>query len=262
MGKSAEIRNAKLIIWPETSLTFDFIRNEYYRKKFFEKINIVNGYIQTGSLAIISAKDIVYNSSFLISPEGKVINRYNKVRLVPFGEYMPFQKLVKWITGIEMISETPGNDITIFNYENLSWKTAICSEILYPELVSKNIGQAEFVVNQSNEAWYKRGNLQEQMWSAATFRAVENRIAVVKSGNKAYGGLITPWGETAVRSHARDEGQKLVVAVPINQGKTYYQSHADLIGLLTTSLTLFFLFIRIIIKQKSRGKDKPRIKDI
>lgn len=260
--KSTEIANAKLIIWPESSLTFDLVRNEYYRKKFFDKIKEVKGYIQTGSLAIISDKDMIYNSSFLISPEGKVINRYNKVRLVPFGEYLPFQKLVKMVTGIEIVSETPGDDITIFNYENISWKTAICSEILYPELVSEKIEQAGFVVNQSNEAWYKRGNLQQQMWTAATFRAVENRIAVVKSGNKAYGGLITPWGESMVRSHARDKGKGLVVTVPLNQEQTYYQRHADIIGFLATGLTFFFLLIRIIIKQKYRDKNKPQIQDI
>ncbi|HLV08761.1 MAG TPA: apolipoprotein N-acyltransferase, partial [Halanaerobiales bacterium] len=203
--ETAKLQGIDLAIWPESSLTFDLIRNGYYRNMFMEKINTLNTYIQAGSIAIIDAENEIYNSSFLISPREGIINRYNKIRLVPFGEYMPMENIVKLLTGIEMVSEQAGEEIVLFSINSHSWKTAICSEILYPEFVYFNKDQAGFIVNKSNEAWYRKGNLQQQMWAAAIFRAVENRTSVVKAGNRAYSGLITPWGEGVVKIFSGEE---------------------------------------------------------
>ncbi len=245
--ESSKLKDLELVIWPESSLTFDLIRNEFYRNKFMDKLKKLNIYVQTGSLAIIDDDNKIYNSSFLIAPDNSIINRYNKIKLVPFGEYIPFQKLVKMLTGIEMVSEYPGGEVIIFSNENFSWKTAICSEILYPELVGKNIDEADFIVNQSNEAWYRRGNLQQQMWAAAIFRAVENRKTVVKSGNKSYSGFITPWGESRIKSRSYSQPGVFEVPIDINQRKTLYQKYSNLFGLIITSLTLVLLIIRLIL---------------
>ena len=74
----------------------------------------LNTCLQIGSLSIMDDDFARYNSSFLITPEGLIQNRYNKVRLVPFGEYMPLSNLVEKLTGISFVSQLPGDEFVIF----------------------------------------------------------------------------------------------------------------------------------------------------
>ncbi len=253
--ESRQLPEAELIVWPESSLTFDIIRNEFYRNRFLQQLKSLNSYLQIGSLSIMDDDFARYNSSFLIGPGGVIKNRYNKVRLVPFGEYMPLSNLVEKLTGISMVSQLPGNELVIFQMGEISWKTVICSEILYPGLVGKGVDEAQFIVNQSNEAWYKRGNLQEQMWIAARFRAVENRRAVLKAGNVAYGGVIAPTGEEIMKKHSR-ELSTFSLELPLNiKGETLYQKWGDYPGYISALILLLSLLLKIIICLK-RNKRK------
>jgi len=88
-----------------------------------------------------------------------------------------------------------GSKKEIFKYKNLKWKTVICSEILYPEYVRIEAAEVDFIVNQTNEAWFNESRLLKNiMWQAAVIRAVENRITVIKTGNQAHNGIIYPSG--------------------------------------------------------------------
>ena len=242
--QSQELSDSLLIVWPESSLTFDLVRNEFYREKFFQKAAVIkSSYIQTGSLATVDGGLKKYNSSFLISPDSRIIGRYNKNFLVPFGEYMPMSDLVEKLTGITMSSELPGEEITIFQVDGQKWKTVICSEILYPGLVKKGVKEADFIVNQSNEAWYKKGNLQEQMWTAALYRAVENRRSVLKSGNTAYGGVVSADGTIIIKKHS-NEVNSFTAELPVVNITTLYQKWGDYIGYLSAIIVLILLIIK------------------
>lgn len=247
LKKTALLDKVKLVIWPESALTFDLIRNDFYRSKFNNLLTDINIHIQAGSLAIIDDEMKKYNSAFLLSPDGKVITRYNKMKLVPFGEYLPFPELVELITGYTTNSEYQGEELKIFNLDNVNWKTAICSEILNHTLMSKEINRVDFIVNQSNEAWYRRGNLQQQMWTAAIFRAVENRRPVVKASNKAYGGIILATGESLVKLHAEKE-PSYQGEIPLMRINTTYQKWGDFIGYLSAGLTILLVLIKLTIQ--------------
>jgi len=246
LDRSHQFSDPDLIIWPESSLTFDLIRNEYYRKKLITGLSDVDAHIQAGSLAIIDDRDEIFNSSFLITPEGRISNRYNKMRLVPFGEYLPFAELIEALIGFSMLSKSSGQEVVLFQLESLSWRTVICSEILYPELVQKGIKESDFIVNQSNEAWYLSGNLQEQMWTAAVFRAVENRRAVVKAGNSGYSGIIDPSGKIVVMGRP-DQKDILEGKLRPNREETIYQHWGDYIGYISMGFVLILLIIKMIM---------------
>jgi apolipoprotein N-acyltransferase len=245
LDRSRQFSDPDLIIWPESSLTFDLIRNEYYRRKLINGLSGLDAHIQAGSLAIIDDRDEIFNSSFLFTPEGRIGNRYNKMRLVPFGEYLPFAGLIEPLTGFSMLSKSSGQEVVLFRLKPLNWRTVICSEILYPELVQQGIKESDFVVNQSNEAWYLSGNLQEQMWTAAVFRAVENRRAVVKAGNFAYSGIIDPSGKVVIRGRPVQE-DILEGKVRTNREETIYQHWGDYIGYISLALVLLLLLIKMI----------------
>lgn len=244
------LNNTDLIVTPESGVTFDFVRNEYYRQIFNQKIKSLDTYLQMGSLAIKEQKNVQensskkYNSSFLISPAGQVISRYDKMKLISFGEYFPWLNLVNLLLDLKLSSLNAGDEAYIFKTPVANWKTLICSEILYPYLAEKNIEKADFIVNQSNEAWFKNSNLHQQMWSAAVFRAVENRRSVVKAGNLAYGGLILPSGIAAKRS--KTEGtNSYIVEVIRNREDTFYRHYGNYTGYISELIVLLMLIVKI-----------------
>ncbi|MFW6287892.1 MAG: apolipoprotein N-acyltransferase [bacterium] len=246
IDQSREISDYSLVVWPESSLTFDFVRNGFYREKFNKKISNIDFYLQTGSLAVAGEGVQKYNSSFLIGPDGEVVDRYNKNRLVPFGEYIPFTSLVEKLTGLRYYSELPGEEVRIFQMNNVKWKTLICSEILYPDIAKEKINSAQFLVNQSNEAWYRMGNLQEQMWSAALFRAVENRRSIVKSGNKAYGGVISTGGTDVIKNHSINV-TTFTGELAVSNINTLYQKWGNYIGYISLIIVLILLITRVLL---------------
>ncbi len=219
-----KLNGSEIIFSPETNLTFDLIEEEDRSNEFLKKVErSFESPIQVGSLAnretylkeininkekaenIVKSEGLFainhssnnnidegkYNSSFLISERGKILNRYDKNRLVYFGEIYPLQELYNELLPMNFNSLNSGERISIFSYENLSWKTMICSEILYTDFVNQKIEQSDFLFNQSNEGWFRNSRLlNNMMWNNAVLRAVETRRSLVKAGNQAYDGVI------------------------------------------------------------------------
>ena len=196
LNAAPELNQTRLIIAPETNLTFDFYADKYYREDFLNQIKAnFKTPVQIGSLASRSSKEGRYNSTFLISEAGEVIERYDKNLLLYFGETYPYLDLLNKYTPYNFSSLNNGLEKEIFKYKNLKWKTVICSEILYPEYVRVEAAEVDFIVNQTNEAWFNESRLLKNiMWQAAVIRAVENRITVIKTGNQAHSGIIYPSG--------------------------------------------------------------------
>lgn len=194
-----KLNSADLIITPETALTIDLNKDNYFQQKFLTLVKENFAFpLQVGSLA--SQNNLTgnqyFNSIFLIDSAGQFLDRYNKVKLVYGGEYFPLERILnKVFSEFNFNSLAEGDEIKIFNYNNLQWKTVICSEILYPDFVKKQAAQVQFIVNETNEAWFANSRLLKNiMWQAAVLRAVENRKIVIKTGNLAYSGIIYPDG--------------------------------------------------------------------
>lgn len=197
LGAVSELKKADLIIAPETNLTFDFYADTVYRENFLEKIAAESEtLIQIGSLAKNDLGKGRFNSAFLISASGEIISRYNKNLLLYFGEKYPFTDLLNSYTAYNFSSLNSGKKEKLFKTKNFNWKTIICSEILYPTYVKRKIREVDFIVNQTNEAWFNNSKLLKNiMWQAAVLRAVENRMPVLKTGNYSYNGIIYPSGK-------------------------------------------------------------------
>lgn len=196
LNSAEKLNQADLIIAPETNLSFDFIKGDYYRKEFLRELKLkFESPLQIGSLASKDLKGGRFNSSFLISKEGKILERYDKNLLLYFGEFYPYLDILNKIFPYNFSSLNPGTEEVIFKNNGLRWKTFICSEILYPKYVEHDQQNLDFIVNQTNEAWFNNSRLlKNTMWQAAVFRAVENRTPVIKTGNLADDGLILASG--------------------------------------------------------------------
>ena len=191
-----EFRDTNLIITPESALTFDINKDQNYREEILKKVDEIDKYYQVGFLATKDNGKSYYNSTYLITPAGEIKNRYDKNKLVLFGEYVVFADLIQKTTGYRLNTLLAGNKISIFETPFTKWRTLICSEILYPEYVTKKIEQIDFVINQSNEGWFENNStLKNQMYASLVFRAIENRRTMIKAGNLTYSGIVSPSGK-------------------------------------------------------------------
>jgi apolipoprotein N-acyltransferase len=139
----------------------------------------------------------------LISEEAKSITKYDKLHLVPFGEYIPLRKALPFLETIVPIGDfTPGREYTVFQIPNPKsqipnrFSVLICFEDLFPEL-SREFRKrgADFLVNITNDAWFKKTSSPYQHLLASVFRAVENRVFLARAANTGVSGFIAPSGK-------------------------------------------------------------------
>ena len=148
-----------------------------------------------------------YNSALLIDKQGEIAGRYDKLHLVPFGEYIPLKNTFKFLETIVPIGDfTAGKDYTLFK---LSAKFAIliCFEDTIPEISRGFVNRgADFLVNITNDGWFGRSAAPYQHLSASVFRAVENRVPMARSANTGVSCFIDFGGRiiSAVRQGNRE----------------------------------------------------------
>lgn len=235
-----EFKDTDLIITPESALTFDMNKDQNKRGEILKKIDEIDKYYQIGFLATKNDSQSYYNSTYLITPSGEIKDRYDKNKLVLFGEYVVFADLIEKTTGYRLNTLLSGNEISIFKTPFAKWKTVICSEILYPEYVTKQIDQLDFVVNQSNEGWFENNTtLKNQMSASLVFRAVENRRSIIKAGNMTYSGIVYPSGK---RLKINNNLNKEVVNSKITNNNTIFQNLLKIFQKNHKSCRTFYIF--------------------
>ena len=145
-----------------------------------------------------SRSAIVFNSAFLISPKGRIAGRYDRIRLLPFGEYLPYKQL-PWPSGIDSPWRggefAPGTEYTLLRMESLKFAVTICWENIFPDLFRRLVQRASnFTVNITNEAWFGETAAPYQFLAMNVLRAVENRISIARAANTGVSGFIDPFG--------------------------------------------------------------------
>ncbi len=246
LSAAEQLTESRIIFTPETNITID-ITTDQRREDFFElTAENIDVPLQVGSMALGEDRQNKYNSSFLISDSGKIMQRYNKNRLVYFGEVYPFEDLLTKLTFnfYSFSSLDAGDEITIFEAEGLKWKTLICSEIFYTDYAVKKTEDAYFIVNQTNEGWYRNDiALRNLMWNNAVLRAVETRRSILKPGNIADDGLIYSSGQFLKTSGTKNYHN---LRVSLNDEITFYSRFYNYIELFLYILTFVLIGLFLI----------------
>ncbi|MBI3616406.1 MAG: apolipoprotein N-acyltransferase [Candidatus Omnitrophica bacterium] len=192
-----------LILWPETSvpgflddaLVADRLRKiaQESRTPFLAGVPLIRTAPDHLSGRQIERE---YNSAALIGSDGTVLERYDKVHLVPFGEYLPLQPVLGWLRNFVLMGEfSPGNRYTVFRSGVPPFSVLICFEDLFPGLSRRFVREgAEWLVVITNDAWFKHSAASLQHLQASVFRAVENRVWVVRAANTGWSGFVDPCG--------------------------------------------------------------------
>ncbi|KPA19675.1 apolipoprotein N-acyltransferase [Candidatus Magnetomorum sp. HK-1] len=235
-----------LVVWPETALPYALHSKHQLRKFVLQAISHMNAGFVIGSPTFVrkNKKTIDYNSAYVIHPNGKVQSRYDKVRLVPFSEFMPFPILRKFFMqwGAPESKFAQGKNGQIHPLNDFQMGIQICFEIIFPHYVRElaNNG-ANIFINISNDAWFGKTACPYQHFSMAVFRAVENKRAVVRCANTGISGFIDPCGRISSKSQLF-ETNFFVHSVPlIQQMKTIYSKWGDFFAIGAFIFSLIFL---------------------
>jgi apolipoprotein N-acyltransferase len=216
---------APLIIWPELPAPF-----YYYSDPMFHDVATQiarhHGYFLFGTVAYTSEHQPL-NSALLLGPNGMEAGRYDKIDLVPFGEFIP--PLFSFVNRItqEAGDFVPGHDIALLPAAGHRLGVFICYESAFPDLVRQFTKKgADVLVNLSNDAYFGRSEAREQHLLLVRMRAVENRRFVVRATNDGISAVIDPGGRVMQRLPPYEE-----VAAPVRygsvQGTTFYARHGD-----------------------------------
>lgn len=198
--------NTDLLIWPEAATPFLFEQEPDYQSRILDIAKDTHSSLLFGSPTLRFQQDgrpYLYNSAFILTPEGKVMSRYDKRHLVPFGEYIPLRTILffldKLVVGIgdfksgqgPMTLQLPGASSST----SPSFGVAICFEVIFPDLVRRMAQEgANFLVTITNDAWFGDSAAPYQHFGMVVFRAVENHLAFARAANTGISGFIAPDG--------------------------------------------------------------------
>ncbi|HEV8532259.1 MAG TPA: apolipoprotein N-acyltransferase [Methylomirabilota bacterium] len=186
-----------VILWPETAAPI-FLRGDPVLLLRLTALSAELGApILVGSIDRLPGPRAQFlNSAFLLGEQG-IRAKYDKIHLVPFGEYVPLAGLIGFVRSwAEFISDfAAGNSQTVFELPGAPFGTVICYEVIFPELFRDFVvGGASFMANITNDAWFGRTSGPWQHLGTLPLRAVENRVAIARAANTGISGFVSPSG--------------------------------------------------------------------
>jgi len=244
-----------LIVWPETAFP-GYLEDEPVMAAKLRSVarhSATQMLVGAPTLGDLDRGIRFYNSAVHYSAAGEEIQRYSKNHLVPFGEYVPLEPVLGLIRNFAAIGHfSPGNKKTVFetraHYQNMNvsakFSALICYEDMFPGLVRAFCRNgAEFLVNITNDAWFGKTSAPYQHAQASVFRAVENRVNVVRAANTGLSCFISPTGK--VLKTVSDKGQEIFVTgnatheLVIGKTGSFYSRFGDVFLLLALALCVW-----------------------
>lgn len=234
LSLSAEALGQKpdLVVWPETATPFYFARHHVLATRIRKAVAAGDASFIIGSPSVEGRGDgpAYFNSAYLVDDRGAVTGRYDKVHLVPFGEYVPMQRFLPFLG--KMV-QAVGDFTAGRRGHTLDWKgrplgVQICYEMIFPPLSRAMVRNgATLLVNITNDAWFGRTAAPVQHFSMAVLRAVENRRSVIRSANTGISGFVDPAGRIVARTGLL-KSATLTRKVPVLFTQSLYTRIGDL----------------------------------
>jgi apolipoprotein N-acyltransferase len=228
-----DVGSMVLVIWPESPMNFSYSRDPHLREavgNFARKHTRANfhTFVLLNSLEP-APNGGESNSALLINEEGRIVAQYDKIRLMPFGEYVP---LPHWLPGASSVRGivgdfTPGSAYTLMPLGAFRAGVFICIEAAHPSVARSFANEsADVLINISNDGYLGPTPVMRQHLSNAILRAVENGRPLIRVTNSGIGAFIEPNGKM---SDATKAFEPSVVSryVAWSKGKTFYTRHGD-----------------------------------
>jgi apolipoprotein N-acyltransferase len=216
----------KLLIWPEEPAPMYYYDDPAFREQASQLARLTHAWFLFGTVAYAPHHEPM-NSAVLLSPKGDFAGRYDKMNLVPFGEFVP-----AWFGFVNKITKEagdfrPGAKLTLLDVGDHSIGTFICYEAAFPHFVRRFTATgAELLVNISNDGYFGRTAARQQHLLLARMRAAENRRWYLRCTNDGLTAVIDPAGRV-VQSLPPYKSAALVAQFSYLQGTTTYTRYGD-----------------------------------
>lgn len=233
----------RVVIWPESPMNFTYARDQEFRE-------MVAGFAAKNHTSVLfnslepAPLDGAYNAAVMVNEEGRLVAQYDKIRLLPFGEYVP---LPRWLPGAGMVPVmvgdfTPGDEYRLMPMGGARAGVFICFESAFPAIARRFADDgADVLINISNDGYLGPTPVMRQHLANVVFRAVENNRPILRVTNTGISAYITPRGEVL---DATEGFRPEVRTWTINRaaaGRTFYTTHGDLFAALCAAIGILVL---------------------
>jgi apolipoprotein N-acyltransferase len=231
----------RLLIWPESPMNFSYGTNSQFR-------DLVGQFAQRHHTSVLfnsqepAPDNGFYNSALLINEEGRLIAQYDKIRLMPFGEYVP---LPRWLPGSDQIRAivgefTPGSRYVLMPVGKAQAGVFICIESAYPQIARTFAAEgADVLINISNDGYLGPTAVMRQHLANAIFRSVENGRPLLRVTNTGITAFIAPSGAVTDSTPGFQTAVRTWTVSPDGNTQTFYTKHGDLFVGICAALTVF-----------------------
>jgi apolipoprotein N-acyltransferase len=242
----------RLVVWPESPMNFAYGSDKSFQDVVAEFTKENHTSLLFNSLER-GPEDGAYNSALLVNEEGRLITQYDKIRLLPFGEYVP---LPHWLPGASLITAivgdfTPGEKYTLMALGNHRAGVFICIESAYPSIARKFTGEgADFLINISNDGYLGPTAVMRQHLANAIFRAVENGRPLLRVTNSGITASIRSDGFVTEETSGFQQDVRNW-NLSLWNSDTFYTKHGDLFVQACSVITAIVLGILLFSAKRS-----------
>ena len=232
----------RLVVWPETPAPFYLTEDAEFRTRMQNIARKVGAYFLIGYIDAVGEGPA--NSAGLLNPMGEQISRYDKMHLVPFGEYVPFKQLLFFAESLtrQVGDFVPGTDYTLSTVDGHKISTIICYESIFPNLVRQSVKRgSNLIVLITNDGWFGQSSAPYQHLRMGVVRAVENRRYMVRTANTGVSAIIDPYGRIEARTPV---GVRTILdgLAHFRSDRTFYTEYGDIFAYANV-LTVILLII-------------------
>lgn len=258
--QSTGVRDASILIWPESAFPFFLTREPDALAEIADLLPkgtvLITGSVRAPDMAPAGVRITrAYNSIYVIDHDGSVLSVYDKLHLVPFGEYLPFQDWMERL-GFEQLTRVQGGFIPGTVRRSMQIPNAprvlplICYEAIFPGSVATRDDRPGWIINVTNDGWFGISTGPHQHLQQAQMRAIEQGLPIVRAANTGISAVIDPLGRIVARLGLGIEGV-LDSSLPQAGPPTIYARVGDLPAVTIAAIALLFVIRRRFTKQKS-----------
>ena len=249
-----------LMVWPESPAPF-FTNDSRFREAVSAMARDTKTWMVVGSIGTSPGAPVqtqrVFNSAAWISPSGEWTARYDKIHLVPFGEYLPFPTLFSFAGGLtkEVGEFQHGTTRTPLTGDDQRLGVFICYESIFPDEVRQFADQgAQVFVNISNDGWYGDSGAYAQHLNQTRMRAIENDRWLLSATDTGVTASIDPWGRVVARI-PRKQRTALIAPYALTSVTTFYTRHGDWFAYACAIISIAALLSRFTIFTNRKKAD-------
>jgi apolipoprotein N-acyltransferase len=246
----------RVVIWPESPMNFAYARDGEFRELLARFASKNRTSVIFNALEPAPSNG-AYNAAVMVNEEGRLVAQYDKIRLLPFGEYVP---VPRWLPGASMLPVmvgdfTPGAEYTLMPIGKARAGVFICFESAFPSIARRFAGEgADVLINISNDGYLGPTPVMRQHLANVVFRAVENERPILRVTNTGISAYINARGEVSDATAGFQPAVRTWTVTRADAGQTFYTRHGDLFAGLC-ALSSLLLVLSLILRKRKTDND-------